>query len=348
MGFLRLLADWFRANVPVFGGWIADAIEGIESAIETWLSPVLEFIDNVRKFFEWLWISFEKAGERFAKLVQDFWWFINWLAGTAWNTIYNFFTQGLPQLVDLVNSTARGLQEFFRDPWRVISQAAESIWNFIRSKLDPILKPLADGIEWLKSELSAKARELSNRVDDLRSWGEGEHSRLEGKFSSDIGDLKKDYSDFKNNANLTLNSILRDIEGLSESFGDSVTDLESAKMELEELRKNKPAIVPDVEFKVTDRTPARRMGIVAWLLEKILGSLFELIMWAIAFWAADMVIKWLQGEYDLETGEYRSPVTEFLNFLGLRYDLEKGTIELETTRVVLSPGIFAIAGGVKK
>jgi hypothetical protein len=41
MGFLRGLADWFRNNVPVIGGPIADAIEGIESGIEDWSRSTL-------------------------------------------------------------------------------------------------------------------------------------------------------------------------------------------------------------------------------------------------------------------------------------------------------------------
>jgi hypothetical protein len=322
MGFLRGLADWFRNNVPVIGGPIADAIEGIERGIEDWSRRLWEAADAVFTFFNRLWISVSEAASRFAYLVQDWWWRISEFFGVLWDRVVSFFSwvwdqfrnwvsDRIKEFLDWINSvgkwlsdTLSGLQkaweEFVRDPWGTISRAINSIWSAIYERVRPFLDQIYgtindvrnwfnDRIRELSSALDSARRELDSRISDLRTWA-----------ANAISDIGKRFSDFSKWATDFLNSLKSGLEELVKSVSDAEYASRHIWQATKEAARQRGAegVVELLEKEPPPRPPVPP-GLARDMALAIMGPIPNVVVFGLELWG--MMMKEVPTDKPIET-----------------------------------------------
>jgi hypothetical protein len=244
MGFLKSVADWVRANVPLVGGYIADAVEWIEDRVSSWLQPVWDFYYAAKNFFDQLWISLTEAGRRFSKIVQDLWWKLYTFFVDLWTTVYNFFTwlwdsfrnwasdwinrfidfinYVWPGFRDLLNNLGNAWNSFVRDPWGTIRKAIDNIWSEVYVRAKPFLDELGKRVTDAQNQLMDRINYVKNALDGARSDLEARINNLDTWARNKFTQLGNDFDQFKTNATNWINNVKTGLEDLSKNFWENV------------------------------------------------------------------------------------------------------------------------------
>ena|GEM_PF-5707048 len=240
MTFLKNLADWVRANVPILGSYIADVLENAESLVESFTSGLFKVADSFNAFISSLWIDIKEAGKRLAKVIQDNWPRFDWLFTTRWDSVEDFFssvgkgfadwvTKGVNSFNKFLDETWKdftssydkfksSVDDFLKDPIKALSGFANKLWNLVKPFVDPLIKDVDKKVDKTKSDLTDKINDqktyFNTRVDDLTTYISNKTAEILKKYT----DLATDYDDYKKKTEEAINKLNEGIGGIWQRY----------------------------------------------------------------------------------------------------------------------------------
>jgi len=351
MGFLKPAIDWLesqgwgpfdfiRAGILTLLNILDPIVTALVSRAEAFINKLWELdlrifsfivdtLDRLRIGFAVIWDEIVYltlyAADKIRELIDV--WFDK--IKEAIETIIPNLTEKVNNLINKLSDLGEGIisdvQTFLKTTW----PAFNSFVNASLAFLTDFVKFLDEGLKWLENKINEVSKEFEGFLQT--SW------RI---FTTNT-------TNFINALNQAVfNVVIPSLQNIYELFWGFVNDFEAILQTLTSIRKKKPKEVPTVHLSLTEHTPTK-MGVGKAILSKIGEIFLEVIIWIIASFAIDVVIDWIFGDYDLETGKFENIPIEMTGFLEWNVNLVTGEFEVKTpiTTTPIVPMIWIQRGG---
>ena len=220
MAFLDWIANWAEEHIPLVGGWIAELVRKIQSAIEgayDWVKKTASYIKNtwipwaegvivsiynsLSNMWTWIKLHIEPAidalergwswiEDKVKNLDEKFGNFIRNLPTIVYNLIPDWIKDGVKNAVNDISRIWSSLNSLWDAFWNWVNNAGlwfrEQLLNAkdtISSWIHDVTDPISDWVDWFE-------REFKEFISDPVGY-------IKGIVNPIIAPLKKEWNEFK-------------------------------------------------------------------------------------------------------------------------------------------------------
>lgn len=288
MSFLDWIANWAEEHIPLVGGWIAELVRKIQSAIEGaygWLEDAVGWIEDT-------WIPW---AEDVINSLSD-------SLSAVWDEINDYLEPALEALSDALSEVKDTAENTAQELRQLLNNFREMVWNAIPDWLKEGAEKAIDEIPQLWSSLNSLFDDFSEWINNAGSWFQEQLHNAKDLITSWIHEIADPIEGWINWFKREFNEFLEDPVGYIRKAMDPI---------ISELREEWNEFKDWVDEKTNDLTDAV-LSIDDYLLKALESFIISLIVYFIATFIDDLA----HLQYDPETkqiyGKPKNPITHIL------------------------------------